>query len=145
MSGKYDDIIMLGRPELRHPRMGMTERAAQFNPFAALTGYDAMIEETARLTQPRIELSQSELEELDRKFHEIHPGDTVQLCYYEADPFKEGGAYINVSLSLKKIDPVRRVIIASDRWVIPMDDVISVSVHDSSSSSEDSSVGSKKI
>ena len=69
MSGKYDDIIDLPHPEPQtHPRMPMRDRAAQFAPFAALTGYDAAIRENARLTQERIAPAEAELAALDRRF-----------------------------------------------------------------------------
>ena len=67
MKGKYDDIINLPHPESKkHPRMSLQDRAAQFSPFAALTGHSAAIDETARLTERKLELNEEKKAELDR-------------------------------------------------------------------------------
>ena len=93
--GKYDDIINLPRPEPVRPRMTDTERAAQFAPFSALTGYDEAVGETARIVDRKIELSEDEKDELDRKTKEIRkiPEEKIAVTYFVADKNKTGGAY----------------------------------------------------
>ena len=109
MSGKYQDIIDLPHhvSETRPP-MPMSDRAAQFSPFAALTGYDEAIGETARLTDRRRELDENELEALNRQLQSIldQPEDSrkVSVTYFRPDGKKTGGAYVTVTDRLKKID-----------------------------------------
>ena len=95
---KYSDIINLPHPESRtHPRMPRSDRAAQFAPFAALTGYDDAVAEAGRLTSSKIELDENELERLDRalayltEHQAAHPAVTV--TYFVPDDKKSGGAY----------------------------------------------------
>ena len=105
--------------------MSLHDRAAQFAPFAALTGFDGVIAETGRQTERRVELSESEKARLDRKFARIieslqqgqHP--TVTVEYFEADSRKEGGAYLTVTGVVRKLDPAARRIIMQDGTVIP--------------------------
>lgn len=105
----YEDIIQLPHPtSKKHPRMSMAERAAQFSPFAALTGFEAVIRETGRLTDQRVELGESDREELERRLNyldaqeEEHP--LVKVTYFLPDGKKEGGAYATVQGTLKRID-----------------------------------------
>ena len=98
---KYGDIIGLSHPVSQvHPQMSVHERAAQFSPFAALTGHEAAIRETARLTEGQIELEEDRKEELDEKLSGLlQPGSVcpeVTVCYFEPDARKEGGAYRTV-------------------------------------------------
>ena len=98
MSGPYDDIIHLSHPTSKNrPRMSIHDRAAQFSPFAALTGYDAAIRETARLTESKMELEEREIEELNgnlrRLLEHIKDRPEVELTYFQPDAHKEGGAY----------------------------------------------------
>lgn len=113
---RYDDVINRQHPtSKKHPRMSNMNRAAQFAPFAALTGYEESIAETARLTDRRIELSEYEIEELNAKLNFIqdhikeHPKVTV--TYFQPDDRKEGGTYVTVTGKVRKIDEVNRVII----------------------------------
>ena len=129
MSGKYDDIIDLPHPEPQtHPRMPMRDRAAQFAPFAALTGYDAAIRENARLTQERIDPAEAELATLDRRFRLLqeHLGERpeVRLTRFRPDERKSGGVYETVSGIVKQIDLIARRICLLDGTDIPMDDVL---------------------
>lgn len=90
-------------------------RAAQFAPFAALTGYEESIEETARLTDRRIELSEYEIEELNAKLNfiqeHIKERPEVTITYFQPDERKEGGTYVTVTGKVRRIDEVNRVII----------------------------------
>ena len=110
----YADII--GHPHWvspTHPPMSLYDRAAQFAPFAALTGYEDMIGEEARLVDNRIELSEEELAELNRKLallgealrQGLHP--LVSVTYFVPDPLKPGGVYETVTEKVLRVDPVR--------------------------------------
>ena len=99
MSGPYDDIINLPHPtSTKHPRMPMSDRAAIFSPFAALTGHAAAIQETARLTDQRIELDEDTKAELDRKqkilMDYIADQPEVTITWFCPDEKKSGGAYV---------------------------------------------------
>ena len=118
MSGQYDDIIHLSRPvSRRHPPMPIAERAAQFAPFAALTGYEAVIEEAARLTARQIELSEDAKAELNRCLLELAarieaPGEPipVKLTWFEPDGLKLGGAYRTETVRLRRVDRSYRLL-----------------------------------
>ena len=129
MSGPYDDIIDLPHHvSNRHPHMPVADRAAQFAPFAALTGYDAALRETARLTDRKTELTEDEKALLDRKQQvllesaEIHPEITV--IYFKADERKDGGTYVSVTGHFRTIDPTRRQLVLTDKTRIPLDDIL---------------------
>ena len=131
MSGRYDDILHLPH-HVSHKRaqMSMADRAAQFSPFAALTGHDAAIRETARLTDQKIELTEDALSVLNRSYRKLieHPEGkpTVQITYFQRDARKSGGAYISSLGAVKKIDPFQRLIYMENNAVIPMDDVLKI-------------------
>ncbi len=133
MKTPYDDIIRLPHHVSRtHPQMPMRDRAVQFAPFAALTGYGAVVEETARQTVPKRELDEQEAEELDRRLALLvanlpeHPEVTVE--YFVPDARKEGGAYVSVTGAVKSISPAERCIVMADGRVIPLDDVNSLEI-----------------
>ena len=128
MSGKYDDIMHLSRPvSANRPRMSAIDRAAQFSPFAALTGYEEAIEETGRLTDSREERSDTRSMELDRKFHEmlevLDAYPWVRITRFLSDPSKDGGAYVTSVHQIRKVDLHRREIWTNTGDRIPMDDV----------------------
>jgi hypothetical protein len=111
----YDDIIDLPYPfPSRYPRMSMIDRGAQFSPFAALTGYDAVIQETARLTDSEIQLDEDAIHALNEKIlllTEILPQQpNVTITYFRGDDRKSGGAYRSISSNVLKIDPINRQI-----------------------------------
>lgn len=119
MSNPYADIIHLSRPvSTRHLPMSMHDRAAQFSPFAALTGYDAAILETARLTDRQTELAESSKEVLDKKIRAIQEvADSLpEVCvtFFEPDLRKTGGAYQKITGRVKKIDDYEKAIIFED-------------------------------
>ena len=114
--GKYDDIIDLPHHiSATRPRMPMIDRAAQFMPFRALTGYEDAVHETARLTEERVELTEDEKAVLDGKLQRLtdrldsHP--QVTLTWFQPDKKKAGGAYITTTGQLKKIDDFAGVLI----------------------------------
>ncbi len=128
MSDHYDDIIHLPHPtSQKHPRMSRLDRAAQFSPFAALTGYEGAIRETARLTDRRVELSDDELAALDERLRLVLAwGDdppTVSITWFRPDGRKRGGAYVTTQGRIRKVDEVRRVLILEDGGKIPIDDI----------------------
>lgn len=86
-----------------HPRMSMEKRAAQFAPFAALTGHANAVEETARITQERVELTEDRKEQIDRVLQEVQLQDNVVVVYFLPDVYKEGGSYQTVSGVIEKI------------------------------------------
>lgn len=135
----YADILHLPHHRAAgRAHMSLHDRAAQFAPFAALTGFDGVIAETGRQTERRVELSESEKALLDRKFARIidclQQGrrPTVTVAYFEADARKDGGAYRQHSGEVKKIDLFERTIVfmgkggRSGRVTIPMDDVMDI-------------------
>ena len=128
MSGTYDDIIGLPHHVSdRHPRMAMIDRAVQFSPFAALTGYDAAVKETARLTESRIELTEEEKAILDAKLREAaETKATVRIVYFVPDYKKAGGAYVCTKGQVKRLDTIYGSILLRDGTEIPVDDVVAV-------------------
>ena len=122
---KYDDIINLPHPtSLRHPRMPLEDRAAQFAPFAALTGHEAAIKETARLTDEKENLSDEVIAILNDKLNIIAENlgtdQTVDITYFVPDEKKTGGAYVTYSGIVKKIDLYEHILIMTDKTVIPI-------------------------
>ena len=131
MTGAYDDIINLPHHvSMTHPHMSAVDRAAQFSPFAALTGYDAAVKETARLTDARIELDESTKDALNDKLQIIadrlkeHP--EIAITYFQPDAKKNGGAYVAAAGPVKKIDEYERVVVMTDGTVISIDEIISI-------------------
>lgn len=105
---KYGDILSLSRPvSLKHPPMARNDRAAQFMPFAALTGYHAAIDETGRFTEEMSDLSDDWKEDLNIQLRSLlaEGKDTVaSVTYFKADEKKSGGAYVTVTGTIKKMD-----------------------------------------
>ena len=124
----YDDIIVLPRPKSKHEPMPMSDRAAQFSPFAALTGYGDAIDETARLTDRRIELSEEESAELDYKQQYLATLDapTVTVTYFVPDERKSGGAYVTHTGVLKRVDEVESMVVFKDGLRVPLDEVMDI-------------------
>jgi len=131
MTNAYDDILGLPHPtSVRHPRMPISDRAAIFSPFAALTGHSAAIAETARLTDRRIELDEDEKTELDLKQHILEGIATEQpeitVTWFQPDGRKEGGSYITTTGYLKRTDSIERIMILTDGTRIPLDDILDI-------------------
>lgn len=115
----YDDIINLPHHvSLRHARMSSADRAAQFSPFAALTGHDAAIKETARLTDGKIELTEDTKSMLDAKLHKLAENISAQpqirLTWFVGDERKSGGKYLTAEVCVKSIDDFQRIITLTD-------------------------------
>ena len=128
---QYTDIINQSRPvTLKHPPMSMINRAAQFSPFAALTGYDAAVQETARLTDEKIVLDEYAKSMLSEKLQMIaeHIDDLpeVTFTYFVPDKKKSGGAYVSVTGTVKEIDEFERIVVLDDRTRIPIHQIYEI-------------------
>lgn len=131
MSGKYDDLLHLPHPNPeRHPRMPISDRAAIFSPFAALTGHGAAISETARLTDQRVELDEDGRARLDWKQRLLAElaaeRPEVTVTYFLPDGRKDGGSYVTAVGRLKMTDGVQRVMVLTDGTRIPLDDILDI-------------------
>lgn len=125
---KYQDMIDYKHPVSKvHARMSLHDRAAQFAPFAALTGHNDAIKETARLTQRKIELSEEEKEQLNLKLSQIlcnpQKKEQVSITYFLKDLQKEGGTYLTVTGTIKKVDTVGHKLIMEDHTTILLEDI----------------------
>ena len=128
---QYDDMLLLPHPSIPgHPPMPRSSRAAQFAPFAALTGHSDAIRETARLTDTRPTLDESMKAALDDRLQQLqacaalHP--TARITYFVPDPVKEGGAYHTVTGAVKKLDTYAGLLILLDGSRIPIADIFAV-------------------
>lgn len=128
MTGQYDDLLHLPHhTSSTRPRMPMVDRAAQFSPFAALTGYDAAVKETARLTDQRIELDENAKAELDSRLRfllaMLPERPEVAITYFLPDEKKAGGAYTTVNGHIKRFDEYSHTIVLTDRTEISVEDI----------------------
>jgi hypothetical protein len=129
--GKYDDIINLPHHvSEKHPRMSLEQRSAQFAPFAALTGHAEAINETARLTDKKIEID-DELKEiinikLQKIKEKINLKPKVSITYFVPDKKKSGGEYVTITENVKKIDEYNHEIIMNDNRKISIKDIIDI-------------------
>ena len=130
MSNKYNDILHLPRFISKNRKhMSNYDRAAQFAPFAALTGYGEMVHETARLTDSKIELSEDKIEELNLKLtllqESLSSSPIATITYFEPDEKKEGGSYKKESMTIIKIDAFSQTITTTSK-VIPIKQIIEI-------------------
>lgn len=131
MTKSYDDIINLPHHvSATRPHMPAIDRAAQFSPFAALTGYNDAIKETARLTGERVELDEYMKDVLSVRLQIIadqlkeHP--EIAITYFQPDEKKNGGSYVTVNSTVKKVDEYERVVVMTDGTRIPIDEIASI-------------------
>ena len=126
----YSDIINLSRPVSKRPRMSLEQRSAQFAPFAALTGYEGQVKETARLTNKKIEINEELKEILNQKIQliqkKIKEQPQIEITYFIPDSKKEGGRYETICNTIKKIDMYTNEIIMLDGTRIDIDDIIDI-------------------
>lgn len=127
----YADILYLSHHISKtRPQMPMGDRAAQFSPFAALTGYDDAIQETGRLTERRIHLDEDVLETLNLKFQilvaHIQEHPLITFTYFKPDTKKSGGAYITIDGIVKKIFEEENQILLMDGIKIPVLDIVNL-------------------
>ena len=128
MNNRYNEIINLPHHVSKtRPQMPMSDRVAQFAPFAALTGYDSAIKETGRLTDERIELDEEALTALDMKYQllmdTLDDAPEVTIIYFQPDERKAGGQYVSATGTVKKVDTFGRRILLQDGTRIPLDSV----------------------
>ncbi len=109
----------------------MSDRAAQFSPFAALTGYDDAIRESGRLTDDRTEFEENYLDALNLKFRilleNLDDLPEIRVTYFKPDNLKSGGAYLTALGTVKKIDEYERLMVMTDGTKLPLDDIIDIS------------------
>lgn len=131
----YSDIINLPHHKSKkHPPMSMEARAAQFAPFAALTGYEDNIKETARLTDNKIIIDEEEKEILNAKLitieENINNNPKIEITYFIKDSKKEGGKYITSNIHIKKIDKLNSYIYTKENVIININDIINITSDD---------------
>ena len=131
MTDNYDDIINLPHHVSKsHPQMSMMNRAAQFAPFAALTGHSAAIEETARLTESQQELTDEKSEILNQKMaylrEVINEHPTISITYFEPDKKKVGGKYKSTEGQLQNIDDYNQTIVMKNGEAIPLKSILDI-------------------
>ena len=128
---KYDEIINITHFDpVNHKRMSMTERAAQFSPFAALTGYSESVKETARLTKNKKELSEDMKYEIDMKLQLIEEHlkekPEVSVLHFIKDKKKSGGDYNEFTGIIRRIDKANGKLIFIDKTIIDLKDIIDI-------------------
>ncbi len=130
---RYEDILYLPHHVSKtRPAMSIHDRAAQFSPFAALTGYDDVIVETGRLTQSRSELTEGEKLRLDELLQEIRERierrPLVSFLCFQEDARKAGGAYKTVTGNVKKLDEVQKAVMLADGTVIAIEEIYDIQI-----------------
>lgn len=128
---RYDDLLDLPHHQsAEREHMSHHDRAAQFSPFAALTGYDAAIEETQRLTDGEISLDETAIAEINEQLSEIarHLSARwkITITYFQPDARKSGGAYLTDTGTVKKIDEVEQIVWMDSGIGIPMNRIVSI-------------------
>ena len=128
MNSKYQDIINLPHYEpKRHPRMSIEARSAQFAPFSALTGYDEVVNETGRLTQRKLELSEEQKINISLKLQEaLDNKKEVIIKHFIKDSKKQGGKYLEKTGIIKKYDQIKQMIIFYDKTQIEINNVVEI-------------------
>lgn len=133
---KYDDIInMPHHVSKKHPRMSLENRSAQFAPFAALTGYEDEVEETARLTDKRIEITDEIKNTINMKLkiiqEKLYTKPKVTITYFIPDNKKEGGSYKTITSNLLNIDKYKQLIILKDKIEVPVKFITNINIEES--------------
>jgi hypothetical protein len=128
----YEDIIGLSRPiSKKYPQPSLEERAARFAPFAAITGYEDMVLEEARVTEARIHLDENALTLLNKKLNLIleflDKTPEITITYFEPDKKKAGGSYVSITGIVKRIDQHKRFVIMNNDKKIHIDDIFKLS------------------
>ena len=127
----YDDIIELPHHvSKKHPQMSLYNRAAQFSPFAALTGYGDIIDETGRETSSRIELDEYEKESINNLLEYLNENKNVEATYtyFVKDSLKRGGEYLQVTSSIKRVDEINHELIMNDGSLISIEDILQIEI-----------------
>lgn len=128
---RYDDILHLpAHVSEKRSRMPLHDRAAQFSPFAALTGYDGIIAETGRLTERCVDLDESAISELNEQLRKVfaaldsHP--TVTVTYFQPDARKDGGSYVTKTGAVKKMDTNEQYLVFNDSTEVAFEQLLSL-------------------
>lgn len=127
----YEDIIDIPHhTSSKHPRMTIEARSAQFAPFSALTGYNEAVKETARVTEEKIEIDDGLKIVINNKLqiinNNIKDNPKVSITYFIKDKNKEGGEYITIIGTIKKLDSIKELVILEDKTIIPIKDIINI-------------------
>lgn len=127
----YEDIVNLPRHISKiHPQATMADRAARFSPFAAISGYEDMVKEAARVIEERIDISDATKELLNEKLNMIieflDEEPEVTITYFEPDKKKDGGAYISITGTVKRIDEYERIVLMSDDKKIRIEEIYAI-------------------
>jgi len=127
----YEDIVNLPRHISKvHPQATMADRAARFSPFAAISGYEDMVKEAARVTEERIDITDATKELLNEKLNMIieflDEEPEVTITYFEPDKKKDGGAYISITGTVKRIDEYERIVLMSNDKKIRIDEIYAI-------------------
>ena len=127
----YEDIVDLPHHVSRkHPQPTMADRAARFAPFAAITGYEEMVLEEARVTDDRIEMDESSKAALNEKLNMIlefiDEQPEVSITYFEPDKRKAGGAYVTITGTVKRIDEYERIVLMTEEKIIKIDEIYAI-------------------
>lgn len=135
MSDQYSDIIHLPhQTSKRRPHMSISHRAAQFAPFAALTGYNMAVREVARLTADKVELDESSVDMLNAKLQILkeHLPDAprVRITHFQPDEKKSGGAYVTTEGFVKKIDEYNNIVVMMQGIQIPISEIFDIKCHE---------------
>ena len=130
-SFSYEELLNLPHPvSKKHPQMSRYDRAAQFSPFAALTGHEAAVQEAARVTEEKVELDEGEKERLNEILHTLlekyqgHPD--ICVTYFCPDERKVGGAYRTINGKIRKIDENKKIMYLENQTQIRMDQVMKI-------------------
>ena len=127
----YEDIVNLPRHISKiHPQATMADRAARFSPFAAISGYEDMVKEAARVTEERIDITDATKELLNEKLNMIieflDEEPEVTITYFEPDKKKTGGAYVSITGVVKRIDEYERIVLMSDDKKIRIEEIYAI-------------------
>ena len=125
----YDDIINLPRPiSKKHTPLSLAQRVSQFAPFAALSGYDGIISETGRLTSEKIEIDEDKIDQINKQLKELaqNKNTIADIVYFKPDNYKQGGAYIEETLKIKKVDEDNLCLITSTGLRINFEDILEI-------------------
>lgn len=129
MNNNYDDIIKLNRPiSKKHKPMSMISRAAQFSAFAALTGYDKLIDETGRLTDERVELNEDKIVDINNLLVYLINNKTSEadFTYFVKDEKKNGGKYCEIRGFISKVDSDKQLIYLNNKEHIKIEDIVDI-------------------
>lgn len=119
----------MDRPKSKYPKMSMLDRAAQFAPFAALTGHKEAILEQQRITQAKRNLSNEEKLEINEKIIELmNLKSKCRITYFEKDKTKSGGQYLKMVLSFKRIDEFNKILCFKENIQIQIDDIVDIEI-----------------